>query len=193
MRSNSIWRWSIGAVLGSIALVLGVGLMPAEVAYEQLMLHSATGLLYDGNVPFTGVTVRKTDQGHERARYRDGRRHGTVKTWWADGTLSYHARYADGRRHGTVKTWWADGTLRSEARYVKGVPHGIQRQWYRSGARFKELRLDMGRESGMQRAWRENGTLYANYEARSGRVFGLKRADLCFNLDDEVIQLSDLN
>ncbi len=36
----------------------------------------------------------------------------------------------------------------------------------------------------------ENGKLYANYEAIDGRVYGLKRANLCFDLNDETIQIS---
>ena len=45
-----------------------------------------------------------------------------------------------------------------------------------------------GREEGMQQAWRRNGKIYNNYEAKNGRIFGLKRANLCFQLEEEIVQ-----
>jgi antitoxin component YwqK of YwqJK toxin-antitoxin module len=72
-----------------------------------------------------------------------------------------------------------------------GVPHGIQKQWYQSGAKFKHLSLNHGIEEGLQQSWRENGKIYNNYEAKNGRIFGLKRANLCYELEEEIIQTNN--
>ena len=69
-----------------------------------------------------------------------------------------------------------------------GVTHGNQRQWYQNGQLFKSIHIVDGKEEGLQQAWRENGKIYNNYEAKNGRIFGLKRANLCYELETEVVQ-----
>jgi len=185
----------IASALLAVALVVAAGYAgpPAaqpETDRDALTLRTTTGLLYHGDAPFSGIAVQHTSKGTERATYDAGRRDGLTERWYPNGTLGYRATYTSGRRHGSIATWWPDGTPRSESHYAEGVAHGTQREWYRSGALFKELNLSDGKEAGLQRAWRENGKLYANYEARNGRIYGLKRADLCYSLNDEVIQLT---
>ena len=67
----------------------------------------------------------------------------------------------------------------------------MQWEWYQSGSTFKKINLVDGREEGLQQSWRENGKLYSNYEAKNGRIFGLKRANLCYQLKDETLQVSE--
>ena len=81
--------------------------------------------------------------------------------------------------------------LRSESNFKMGIAEGEQWQWYKSGAKFKRRQLVNGREEGIQQSWRENGKIYNNYEAKNGRIFGLKRANLCFELDNEIVQYED--
>lgn len=81
--------------------------------------------------------------------------------------------------------------MRSESNYIAGNLDGVQKQWYVSGAKFKEQNIENGQEKGMQKAWRENGKLYNNYEAKNGRIFGLKRSSLCYELEDEKVQVKE--
>ena len=72
-----------------------------------------------------------------------------------------------------------------------GRTNGPQKQWYKNGQLFKFLNIVDGREVGLQQAWRENGKIYNNYEAKSGRIFGLKRVNLCYELEEEMVQYAD--
>ena len=165
----------------------------AQVRHDRLKLNASEGNVYHGDTLFSGYAMKYYNNGKvaEKIAFRNGKREGLTQRWYPEGMLSFQGTYVQNRRHGSIQSWWKDGTLRSIANYVDGVPHGVQKQWYQSGALFKEIHLDQGKESGLQRAWRENGKLYANYEAKNGRIFGLKRANLCFDLDDEAVQIGD--
>lgn len=158
---------------------------------SQLTTDANNGtVLYQGQ-PFSGTATIDSPNGirTKAIDYSKGRKQGVSRKWFEDGNLSFEAWYEDGRQHGETKSWWSNGNLRSVSRMVNGTGQGLQQQWYTSGAKFKEIRLVDGREEGMQRSWRENGKLYNNYEAKNGRIFGLKRANLCYSLDDEVVQI----
>ena len=105
--------------------------------------------------------------------------------------MSFEANYSNGKLDGTSKTFWKDGTPRSTSFFIEGITHSTQLQWYKSGQLFKEMNYNMGVEEGMQKAWRENGAIYNNYEAKNGRIFGLKRANLCYELEDEIVVYED--
>jgi antitoxin component YwqK of YwqJK toxin-antitoxin module len=164
-----------------------------ELNQRELVTNASKGLVLYQDKPFTGTSVNDYPNG-TRAQaidYLAGRKHGVHRKWFEDGSLSFEAHYEDGRQHGQNRSWWRNGNPRSTSQMERGVGQGLQQQWYASGAQFKEIRLVNGRESGLQRSWRENGKLYNNYEARNGRIFGLKRANLCFSLEDEVVQIRE--
>ncbi len=164
-----------------------------HVHEDLLELRADEGLVYYNNKPFTGVAVSLYDKENMAGSipYRDGIKQGIYKKWFKDGTLSFESNYKDGKQHGKTKTWWQNGKLRSESNFEQGIAHGVQRQWYQSGAKFKKLNLEKGREVGLQQSWRENGKIYSNYEARNGRIFGLKRANLCYELEKEIVQYKE--
>jgi len=156
-----------------------------------LVTSSKNGWAYYQGQPFTGIAIEKNEEGVMTSSnsYNRGRKHGLSQKWFGSGQLSFEANYFNGRKDGTAKSWWSNGQLRSETKFINGTAHGIQTQWYRSGAKFKEQQLAAGKEAGLQRAWRENGKLYSNYIAKDGRIFGLKRSNLCYELENENIQL----
>ncbi|MFK7924441.1 MAG: toxin-antitoxin system YwqK family antitoxin [Bacteroidia bacterium] len=160
---------------------------------SELELHPTIGLVFSQDKPFTGTKLVPYESGAaaEKIQYRAGKKHGYHRKWFPNGRLGFEAVIVDGKRDGTAYSWWSNGNLRSEANYQDGKLHGKQLQWYQSGPLFKERNIVMGREEGIQRAWRENGKIYNNYQAKNGRIFGLKRANLCFQLDDEVLQYED--
>lgn len=163
------------------------------VLFTELELHPTIGLVYSQGKPFTGTKLIPFESGAiaEKVQYLKGKKHGYHRKWFPDGQLGYEAKMLNGKHDGTAHTWWSNGNMRSESRYQAGQLHGKQVQWYQSGALFKERHIVMGREEGQQRAWRENGKIYNNYQAKNGRIFGLKRANLCFQLDDELVQYAD--
>lgn len=163
------------------------------VDFSEVNLIPNQGLVFYKDEPFTGITSEyyPNKQLAETTHWVKGKRDGYRHKWFPSGTLSFEAFYKNGRLDQATRFWWKNGVIKSEARYKDGTLHGIQKQWYASGAIFKESRLVAGKEQGLQKAWRENGKIYNNYEAKNGRIFGLRRSNLCFELEEEKIQLSD--
>lgn len=161
-----------------------------EILKSELELKPNLGLMYYKGEPFTGTSVLYYSESikAESISYINGKRHGFYKKWFPNGKLSFESNYVNGLQDGTTRTWWKNNNLRSEANYSNGIVNGIQKQWYQSGSKFKEMTIVNGKEEGLQKAWRENGKIYNNYEAKNGRFFGLKRANLCFQLEDEIVQ-----
>ncbi|MBX2844144.1 MAG: toxin-antitoxin system YwqK family antitoxin [Flammeovirgaceae bacterium] len=164
-----------------------------EVVAEKLFLNQREGLVYEGDILFTGISVSSYPNGEvaEKVTYFHGKRNGFRRKWFENRTLSFEAFYKSNKLNGEVKTWWSNGILRSESHFEKGKANGLQKQWYSTGKIFKELNMVFGKEEGIQKAWRENGKIYVNYEAKNGRIFGLKRANLCFELSEENIVIND--
>ncbi|MCK0131408.1 toxin-antitoxin system YwqK family antitoxin [Flavobacteriaceae bacterium F08102] len=161
-----------------------------KVAVADIEIRSQEGLVFYENQPFTGVVTEYYDNGQlaKETSYFQGKKEGSFRKWFDTGIKSYEATYLEGRLNGVAKSWWKNGKIRSEAQYEYGIANGIQRQWYQSGNLFKEMHMVDGHEEGLQKAWRENGKLYNNYEAKNGRIFGLKRANLCYELQNEIVQ-----
>ncbi len=162
------------------------------VPKNETKLMPSLGLVYYNNEPFTGITEVHQQNGVlvESTSYMKGRRHGYNRKWFDNGNISFESYYLNGKQHGKSTSWWKNGHLRSEGSFEYGIANGLQEQWYQSGAKFKEINLKDGKEEGMQKSWRENGKIYNNYEAKDGRIFGLKRASLCFQLDNEEVQIN---
>lgn len=164
---------------------------PPYVLKDILVSKPSEGLMYFKGHLFTGyaVTFHNHDFFNSKTSYINGKKDGKDQKWFDDGSLSYEANYINGHLHGKVTSWWRNGHKRSESNYVNGMAQGVQMQWYKSGLKFKKITLVDGKEEGIQQSWRENGKIYNNYEAKDGRIFGLKRSKLCYELDDEIIQI----
>lgn len=162
-----------------------------DVPANSLYLDPIKGIHFFGKTPFTGRAIKRySDSSYAMVvTYSDGKKNGIFQKWYPSGQISYSAEYINGKLSGTSRTWWKNGKLRTESNFVQGIPNGPQYQYYKSGQKFKLQYLNHGIEEGLQRSWRENGALYNNYEAKNGKIYGLKRSKLCFQLDDEEVQL----
>ena len=145
------------------------------------------------NVLYSGYAVSYYQDSTLKQKFGilNGKKQNESTDWFPDGRVKYLVHYHQGKLHGEKKSWSVDSThhLLSHFNYRLGKAHGIQKQWYTTGEIYKVLELNNGREEGLQQAFRKNGILYANYEAREGRIFGLRRAALCYELEDEEIQI----
>ncbi len=166
-----------------------------SVLKSELVLNRAKGIVYDNDIPFTGISIDyyKNDSLAESIEYLNGIKNGKSLKYFDNGHLSFSSEYVNGIQEGITRSWWKNGNLRSEQFLVNGKGEGPQKQFYKSGRLFKKINLENGKEHGLQQSWRENGKLYNNYEARHGRIFGLKRASLCFSLENEEVVLQSQN
>lgn len=157
---------------------------------STLVLDKQLGVWHYKGSPFNGQALSWHHNGQEASRipFIEGKRQGTAFSWYEDGALASKKTYKANRLEGTSLTWWPNGYLSSESNYVDRVRHGVQKRWYPNGQLARLMHFNQGKEEGLQQAWLETGKLYVNYEARNGRFFGMKRANLCYELEDEVVQ-----
>ncbi|MEL6868802.1 MAG: toxin-antitoxin system YwqK family antitoxin [Pseudomonadota bacterium] len=158
---------------------------------SQIHIDKTTGERRYRNEVFTGTAVTRYPSGTlaTSESFEDGRRHGAFSMWFENGQIAYASTYQRGRRSGVASSWWDNGNRRSETYYVDDRPHGVAWHWYRTGEKYKRFSFDNGAPTGLQQAWRLNGKLYSNFEYRNGRAYGLRNANLCVELDDEVLPL----
>lgn len=163
------------------------------VLNKNLILDQLKGVWFYNQNPFNGYAVKYYSDGtlKEKIGFINGKREGVAKRWSENGVLRWQVNYKKNKLVGTYKTWWENGALAEKSTYKNGILEGEQQYWYDSGQLAKLRQLEQGKENGMQQAWLKNGTLYVNYEAKNGRVFGLKRANLCYQLEDEVVVRND--
>lgn len=165
-----------------------------QIAKEQLELNQLEGKWYFKNEPFSGYSVvyHPNRIVAERIGFYHGKRQGLAQKFYPDRLLQKEFYYQANKLDGIVKIWSPNpnSILIVKSNYVKGVRHGVQTKWYHNGQMLRQTNLNMGKEEGMQKAWLKNGKIYINYEAKNGRTFGLKKANLCYELEDEVIQFT---
>jgi len=186
------------AILFSLLLSCNSVVTESIEQNKQLVDKSLTqllpnkGLVYYIDEPFSGSTFQLNNDGDttEILSYHKGIRHGRYLKYFDQNRVSYSSNYVNGKMEGDVFSYWNNGNMRSKNMFSNGSLNGLQKEWYKSGAFFKELNYLDGKEEGMQKAYRENGKIYSNYEAKNGRIFGLKRSNLCYELEDEVVQYS---
>lgn len=164
--------------------------LDVEVNKDKLILNQLEGRWCYNDVPFNGYAVDYHENGVKAASisYYDGKKEGVAKKWFPTNALQKESYYNANKLVGTVISWWPNGLVSSEAHYKMGVRHGIQKIWYANSQLARQTTIVDGKEEGLQQAWLENGKIYVNYEAKNGRVFGLKKANLCYELEDEVVQ-----
>lgn len=160
------------------------------VHYDSLILNQLEGKWYHRNKPFNGHAVTYFVNGEKESDlgYFDGKKEGIAYAYYEDGSIKREANYVQNRLDGEVFSWWPNGQLMLVSNYILGVRHGVQKKWYPNGQLATKVNINNGKEEGLQQAWLENGKIYVNYEAKNGRTFGLKKANLCYELEDEVIQ-----
>ena len=165
-------------------------ILDVEVDKNLLILNQLEGRWYYNDLPFNGyaVSYHENEVKAESIGYYDGKKEGLARKWFASNRLQKESYYNSNKLVGTVKGWWPNGVVSSEAQYKRAVRHGIQKMWYSNGQLARQTTIVNGKEEGLQQSWLENGKIYVNYEAKNGRVFGLKKANLCYELEDEVVQ-----
>ena len=152
-----------------------------EVAAADVRLSERGGVRsFDGR-PFSGLVVERDSARVVRSvkPYLDGRLHGTMRAWYADGARELERPYRRGVKVGRHVGFWPEGTRRFEYEFVGGESHGVARDWFADGTLFKEFHYRNGREAGSQRMWYEDGSIRANYVMRDGRRYGLMGSKAC--------------
>jgi len=68
-----------------------------------------------------------------REHYRNGVRHGSSATFFADGDTATLVNYVDGSLEGEASSWYENGRLMEVETYVGNVLNGPYQKWYETG------------------------------------------------------------
>jgi antitoxin component YwqK of YwqJK toxin-antitoxin module len=82
------------------------------------------------------------------------------------GTIIAVAGYSDGKLHGAVRSWYANGQMAREEFRYNGAYHGPQREWYPSGQLKKAGYVDRG-VTVWEKTWSEQGELTSNHDVEA--------------------------
>ena len=189
--------WIVSILLPFISFCIQTNNQPESanipnfvVLKTDLKLDPQKGKWYYRDQPFSGFAIKKYENGglEQKVGYYEGKKQGVAVSWYPDGRLAAQKYYRRNQLTGTATTWWQNGNRSSESNYLNRKRHGSQKKWHANGQLARWANYVHGQEQGLQKAWLKNGVLYVNYEAKNGRIFGLKRTNLCYELNDEVIQ-----
>ncbi|HOO99556.1 MAG TPA: hypothetical protein PLV06_10160 [Bacteroidales bacterium] len=118
-------------------------------------------------VPDTGYTgIKQYKSGMytvSEVTFKNGVRHGLMKTFYQGGQLRYTFWYENGLRQDSARWYFLEGQLFRTTPYKNDTVDGIQKQYYRTG----KLRAEIGFSKGMRipyiREYTADGRLMGSY------------------------------
>ena len=112
----------------------------------------------------------------EFAQYKEGRKHGTSKEYFADGeTVEKEYSYKDGKPDGLLKTYHHTGKIHTEKGFKDGIEHGVDRAFDETGKLIREAKFVNGKADSnqTQRIISDKG----DYEIKSSSKDGLQEGE----------------
>jgi len=110
------------------------GILQNEITYQNSVpnghskLYYANGQLEQEGIwkrtKWTGNYVRYYENGNKYLEFKYnaiGKREGTQKYFYPDGTLMIEGEWKDGKENGIVKEFWPDGSPKSEKNFEGGI------------------------------------------------------------------------
>lgn len=98
-----------------------------------------------------GETVRSVEN------YENGKRNGTIITYWPNGALCLIGAYVDDKLCGQIMEYWDDGSLVSKIWYVDGNIQGPRTAYYEIGAVFSVTDFVDSKRHGSYTEYYSNG------------------------------------
>jgi antitoxin component YwqK of YwqJK toxin-antitoxin module len=107
-------------------------------------------------------------------------RHGSAKTWFANGQQEQEGFYTNGKRTGTFKYWHENGQLQSMGEYHDNKAVGTWVWWHDNGQKSAVGKYENGLLVGEWRWWNEQGKLtkQQTYNGTESAATEKERADV---------------
>jgi antitoxin component YwqK of YwqJK toxin-antitoxin module len=165
-------------LLLALPLLLAAAGCQRRVSADRVVEREGVVFLPGDQRPFSGTVFERHSNGRPKQEmpYRDGRKHGTLRRWYADGALAYSCEYASGARAGRAQSFHPSGTRTLLAEFRGDHLEGPYQEWFETGARKLECTYRAGEPDGVWHEWHANGgaRLVATY--RNGALAGELRA-----------------
>ena len=109
-----------------------------KVVVDREKLEFRDGLMYFEEKPFTGVGVRKHDNGQKSSEgtYKAGKMHGLQTGWHKNGQKRLEENFKDGKWHGLVTWWYENGQKKSETTFIDYEVIS-EKKWDKDGKRIR--------------------------------------------------------
>jgi antitoxin component YwqK of YwqJK toxin-antitoxin module len=118
-------------------------------------------------VPDTGYTGIRQYFSKEllvkEVTFKNGVRHGEMKTYYMDGKLYQTFWYENGLREDSARWYYTDGKVFRSTPYKNDTIHGIQKQYYRNGRTKAKMEYNKGLRTLFFEEYAQNGALVKNY------------------------------
>ena len=130
----------------------------ASVVVDLGQLEKRPGITYFEGVPFTGVAIKKYNNGQKalESNYKDGKPHGLQSVWYENGQKSSEFTVKDGKPHGLMTSWYENGQKKSENPWKDGYKDGLDTWWFENGQKRLEHTYKDG-ELISEKRWDEDG------------------------------------
>lgn len=161
----------------------------AHITANEEFVEVKNGTIYFEGERFTGSVITFDSSGKDTAclyEVKDGKQHGSFKSWYSDGAINERRLFKNNRRHGFHEKWYPNGRKAFEYHFDNGVYVDTLKEWYPNGQLYQLSHYVNGQQEGRQKAWRENGELYLNYDVVNGRKYGNAGIKHCKSLWTEV-------
>jgi len=95
--------------------------------------------------------------------YKDGKKHGSCKTYYLSGELRSKVKFKDDYPYGVEKFYYKDGSLKERTLYRDGKRHGLCKKYYSNGDIEEIIRYSRGYPK-LEKKFYENGTLKSIFD-----------------------------
>ncbi len=89
----------------------------------------------------------------------DGKPHGVMTLFFADGSVSGERPYVNGEKHGIHRVFHENGKPSFVHYFINGKEHGVCQGFFNSGQQMYEYIFVSGTKEGRHRTWHDNGQL----------------------------------
>lgn len=107
--------------------------------------------------------------------YKEGKREGPTKYWYAKGGLSADLYFSRGQYEGAQKTYYPHGGIKSIIPYSQGRLEGEVQLFWPNGAKRRVSHFKDHKRNGKDEIWDEKGTLLLSCEYVDNRPKGIAR------------------
>ena len=142
---------------------------------HEIVLDRTAWTAADGaGKPLTGVSRHYFPGGGLKEEYSwlNGRRHGTAKTWYADGRPENEIPFVHGKEQGLWRRHHPNGRVMTEAPHVSGKAHGVMKIYDERGVLRGEIPWQRGKEQGLAKMYHASGKLSEERPFLDGQAHG---------------------
>ncbi len=118
--------------------------------------------------------INQPDGARTEVIFKNGKRDGLERTWYASGQLAVEAPFVDGLQEGAVTFYHENGMIQSSLPHYHGQVQGVQKVWRSDGTLESEETFQDNRKNGVSTYYRPDGSVDMRLTFRNDTLDGLQ-------------------